>query len=368
MPEPMILVDRWFFIRKVEPALEAMGLTARYSVTDSPRGHVVIHTVSETVKYPFPQKVRLDFIKILDRLAATSDDAGGKLPWHFAGEDDNLQWHEYGYGYGGIASVCCHEVTVAPPPQPDSKPLPPLERPVFDMTALREDLENDRRIREYSDHMIIVKSEHMVQTVKPGFAASGWIYAGNQYGDGTVGLQVVLAGDDKVVDPATVLKVLKSLHVPHRLHHRRPEPRDDRMMGGGEFDREDEDLGDEGSPPFLYPADAAIQEAAEAALKAMEAQAQLKATRKEQWAAPGLTPLQDPPASQYDATGALRVGEGEEMNIRGVYIESNDEAELRLEIGSNVITVVTSCEKATFFLTEAGALKGIIGRDRHRLR
>jgi len=62
-----------------------------------------------------------------------------------------------------------------------------------------------------------VKSEHMVQTVKPGFAASGWIYAGNQYGDGTVGLQVVLAGDDKVVDPATVLKVLKSLHVPHRF-------------------------------------------------------------------------------------------------------------------------------------------------------
>lgn len=364
MSEPQILVETVFFLRNLLPILEAMGWTVRYGPTyDSPRGHVVIHGISNGVEPLIRPELREQFTRILDALAAPLDHPEGKLLWHYASEEDELQWQDI--GDGAIAAALPRESAPTPGPEPGTRPLPPLGPPVLDYTRLRENPENDRRIREYSDHMIIVTSRYMVEVVKPHFAARGWLYGGNHYGDGSVGLQVVVDADDSVVAPATVLGVLMGLQVPHRIHHRQSMAEDgtariieDRVVQCGcEGYGDDEEPAEDRRPLSLDEAEEERQEEARAAMEAEEEKLE---------PGPQLTSFQDVPCGQLDATGALQLEEGDEMHIRAVYIPGTDGAELRLEIGSNVITVVSSYKQAADLLVEAGYLAAQLMSDRQR--
>lgn len=325
MPESKILVDMVFFMRNVLPVLEVMGWTVRYGVTDAPPGHLAIHAISDTGEPLMPPELREKFTRMLDALAAPSF-LEGKLQWRYAGQEENLQYHYT--GDAAIASALGHEAGATPPAQPGSRPLPPLASPVFDYTTLREDPENDRRIREYSEHMIVVKARDMVQVVKPNFAARGWVYGGNHYGDGSVAFQVVLDADDKVVAPADVLAALRQLQVPHGIHDRRPEPRDEGVEDG----RDDEQEGEDGRPPSLDAAEAERQEAMDAA-----------------------------------RAGALRLEKGQEMHFKGVCDHATDVVELRLEIGDNVITVVSTYQQAKNFMVEATVLYAELLTEKGRI-
>ena len=312
MPEAKILVDRAFFVRKVQPVLEPMGWTVNYAVTDSPAGYIVIHDISDTLEHVIAPELRKKFTSILDALAAPLNDAGGKSHWHYATDEDRLQWHET--FVGAIAPVFRREFAVTPPSEPVSRSLPSLKRPVFDYTTLREDPENERRIREYSKNMIMVKSQDMVRVVKPAFAAGGWIYGGNHYGDGSVGLQVVLDEGDTVVAPDEVLKALQILKVPYSIRHRRPKATDEVVEDDYEYEVEDEEPG----------------------------------------AAPKLTSCKDVFGSLPDPEAGLLVKEDENLRIYGV--RHGDQAELRIEIAENIIIVESSYRQVQKFLIDAGTL------------
>lgn len=376
MPERKILVDMVFFLRNVKPVFDVLGWTIGYSVTDAPPGEIMIHSLSDTGEATMPKLVKDKFTRILDALALTHGaerearevdilqmeerpkPIGGKLYWHYAGDD------------------------CIPAParlaEPGGRPLPPLRTPVFDYSKLREDPENDRRIREYSDRMIMVGGREMVETVKPAFETRGWIYSGNHYGDGSVGFQVVLDGDDKVVAPTEVVAALRELCVHHRIHYRKSQAADEDVEDGSDDEEffaratEEELLPLEDQPVSLDAAEAERQEATEAAMEAEEGccvpgyMAPVSG-REGLESGPRFIPLEDLPSSQPDATGALRLKDDEEMHIRGEYIHATGEAEVRLQIGQNVVTVVGTFGRIAYFLTEAGALSGIISRDRQRL-
>ena len=348
MPEAKILVDRAFFVRKVQPVLEPMGWTVNYAVTDSPAGYIVIHDISDTLEHVIAPELRKKFTSILDALAAPLNDAGGKSHWHYATDEDRLQWHETGDGAIAPVPVFRQEFAVTPPSEPDKQPVPPQKRPVFDYITLRKDPENDRRIQEYSNTPIAVKSEDLVHLVKAEFAARGWIYSGTHYGGGSVELHVVLSADDKVVAPAEVLEALRHLGVPYTVGYRSQEPADEVV----EDDWEDEEEGEDGRV-FLDAAEAERQETPQAAMEAEEEEPEIGPGAVLNQVVPRFTFIEDAPGAQLDATGALRLEEGQKMHIEGVCDHASDAAELRLELGDNIITIVSSYRQTVEFLMEA---------------
>lgn len=349
MLEPKILADREFFVRNVQPLLEGMGWTVRYAVTDSPRGHIVIQDISD-VEHVIAPELRKKFTRILDALAAPFNDAEGKLLWHYATDEDKLQGHFT--GDGSIASTLRQGSAGTRPEEPGDRPLPTPRRPVFDYTALKKDPENERRLREYSENTIMVKSRNMAQVVKPAFVAGGWIYGGTHYGNGMVGLQIVLDADDAVVDPAEVLKTLRILQVPHTIHRRSPEATDE----AGEDDWEEEL---EPEPRFTCLEDVpgiykAANDIMNGTSRASEEEG-METQEQELEPEPRFTSLEDAPGSQPDRTGALRLEEGQEMHIKGAY-GAFDEVEIRLEVGDNIIAIVSNFQQAQAFLMEATEL------------
>ena len=106
---------------------------------------------------------------------------------------------------------------------------------IFDYTELRKGKENAEYLQEYRDFPISVHRNYMVGTVKLAFEKRGWIYAGNQYGNGNVIFEAVLIEDDnndKVVAPAAIKAELDRLEVVYHVGRRTRHPSED--IGGPE--------------------------------------------------------------------------------------------------------------------------------------
>lgn len=68
-------------------------------------------------------------------------------------------------------------------------------------------------LKLYAEQAITVTGADMIAKVKDGFSHNGWIYTGEQYGNGDVVLSVVVDKDNQVVDPKWVKDALSALGV-----------------------------------------------------------------------------------------------------------------------------------------------------------
>lgn len=316
------------------------------------------------------------------------------------------------------------------PPQakPISDRLRERAHPIFDYTRLREDPVCADFLREYSDNTIIVSSSRdMTDTVKPDFATRAWIYAADHYGDGSVAINTVVDRRDNVVEPALVLDALNQLGVPYKIHRRKPKRTASEEKGQEPgFASLSDEMADAarrseystktiilsscgamtvpakqefvlrgwsyagkhfGNGPVridcvwdrdgkfvpVVDVEAVLTDrnvpfsihhtAPERTAPAVEQEAEGKELSPEREGdSPG-----DSPGSQYDATGALRLEEGQELHITGVCDHATDKVELRFEIGHNVISVVATYKQAMAFLVEATVITTELMAEKGRI-
>jgi len=82
----------------------------------------------------------------------------------------------------------------------------------IDYTKLRENTENARRLQEYYNQVIMIKTKVAINKMKPAFERQGWTYGGTHYGKG-LGLSVVVDCADDVVPKGEVHALLSELGI-----------------------------------------------------------------------------------------------------------------------------------------------------------